>query len=301
MKIGMFEAGVTALVVAGVAVAGAGWTALEIDQIAAADPIALDVERLSASPIEADARDLLSQRAVPESEVAWATASPGLPADGAPVEVWMNRAVSADPFRPDRRPGPGYLLPWERRTVSRPETEEEPPEWPAFRIVGVVVPGGNREGAALIQREGETPRLYRVGERIGGYRLTALAGEGGVLEGPAGQLTFAVDQPFTEERRRSDRDERNERRAEQREQQVQERQLRQARQRLIDAIRGRAGGGNEPPELASSPIAIAPTVIRRDGNTYEFTGGVVTWRGNLDVAAPRVELPPPPPAPRIGN
>jgi hypothetical protein len=271
MRIGMAQVGGVALAAGAAALAAAGWTVFDADSdaFATAAPLALEVERLdapAASSAEAG-RDLLSG---PNGmEVAGSANGNGDPhvagAPDVPVELWMNRAVAVDPFRPDREPGAGYQLPWERRSWAPPEIEEEdPPEIPQFRVVGIVVPSGNRGGAALIQREGEDPRLYRVGERVAGYQLTELSADVAVLDGPAGALNFMVDQPYAD---RSDDDDRrrgrgnDDERQQQREEALRQRELQRARAQVIDAIRRRTGGnGNDPQELAMADMLMTEPV-----------------------------------------
>ncbi len=292
MRIGMAQAGFAALAVGALAVAAAGWTVVDADPVEAAGSLALEVERLGTPSARTDAgRDLLSDGASASSSAMSAPAVVSAP--DAPVEVWMGRAVAVDPFRPDRTQGPGYQLPWERRSWQPPEIEEEdPPEIPDFRVVGIVVPGGDRGGAALIQREGEEPRLYRVGERVAGYQLTDLAAEVAVLDGPAGQLNFMVDQPYAD---RGDDDDRrrgrsnDEERAERREQALRERELQRARQQVIDAIRRRTGGnGNEAQELASRDgPRWGATIVSGAGDAVWRIDGA-TWVGGGDGPPPVV-------------
>jgi hypothetical protein len=280
----MAQVGLIALVAGAVALAGAGWTVIDTDSdaLAAAAPLALEVERLDApsSSLSDAGRDLLSgPNGVVVPDNGGAERVVGAP--DAPVELWMNRAVAADPFRPDRRAGPGYQLPWERRSWDPPEIEEEDlPEIPEFRVVGIVVPVGNRGGAALIQREGEDPRLYRVGERVAGYQLTELSAEVAVLDGPAGSLNFMVDQPYAEREEGDDRRRgraTDEERQLQREEALRQRELQRARAQVIDAIRRRTGGnGNEAQEISLAQIS-------RESPVYY-------------IRANEIELLPPPPA-----
>lgn len=178
-------------------------------------------------------------------------------------------AVANDPFRPDRRSGPAYVMPWERRTPApRREEEDEDddePEWPEFRVVGFALTQSG--GAALVQHDEDMPILLAMGERIRGYELVAVDTVGGgaaTLVGPAGQLRFPVREPRVDDddrrrRRRGDDDDDDRRRAlERREQQLQ--QVREILQRRLQqgggnaVIRLRGGGG--APELMN--LAPAP-------------------------------------------
>jgi len=245
MRFGMREIGIVAV---GIGVAGvglAGWSAMEVEPAQASQPLSIEVERLAAAPEALPGRSLLGA----------APGSSGSPADASPasegVDAMMASAVANDPFRPERTPGPAYRLPWERRSYSPPVQEEERPERPSFRVVGVAVPGGNRGGAALIQREGESPRLFRVGDRVGAYELTQLSAEGAQLMGPAGRLNYTVSEPFPEEERRgrnNDRD--DERRARLEEVRAQQQQER-ARAEIVRAIQRRTG--NDAPDDEVSP------------------------------------------------
>lgn len=197
-------------------------------------------------------------------------------------------AVANDPFRPERRPGPAYVMPWERRTPApRREEEDEDddePEWPAFRIVGFALTQNG--GAALVQHDDDTPILLAMGERIRGYELVAvdtLGGGAATLVGPAGQLRFPVGPPRVDDddrrrRRRGDDDDDDDRRRAQIERQeqlqrVQQLLRRQMQQRGGNAVIRIRGGGGEELELmnlAPSPrwrwAPEAGTPVRRDGS-----------------------------------
>ena len=142
----------------------------------------------------------------PEDE-AWVagTTSPRLPS------VALERAVSQDPFQPDRRaPAQRYVLP-DQRVVFANE-EREPIEAPSFRVVGAARIG--QGGLVLVQvDDGDAPVAVSVGESIEGYRLVSVTDEGASFEGAASVAdgsTFALSvvEP-REDRRRSNNRGRN--------------------------------------------------------------------------------------------
>lgn len=170
----------------------------------------------------------------------------------------LDLAVANDPFRPDRRPGPAYVMPWERRTPPPQREEDEDdyePEWPELRVVGFALTQNG--GAALVQHDEDMPLLLAMGERIRGYELVevdTLSGGGATLVGPAGQIRFPVREPRVDDddrrrRRRGDDDDDDRRRAlERREQQLQQvrdilqRRLRQQGGNAVIRLRGVGGG-----------------------------------------------------------
>ena len=143
----------------------------------------------------------------PADSEAWVagTTSPRLPS------VALERAVSQDPFQPDRRaPARRYVLP-DQRVVFANE-EREPIEAPSFRVVGAARIG--QGGLVLVQvDDGDAPVAVSVGESIEGYRLVSVTDEGASFEGAASVAdgsTFALSvvEP-REDRRRSNNRGRN--------------------------------------------------------------------------------------------
>ena len=116
------------------------------------------------------------ERAAPGLE-AWIaeTTSPRL------IGVALERAVSQDPFQPDRRaPAQRYVLPGQRSVFAEVETEPTPA--PSFRVVGAARIG--QGGLALVQvDDGDVPIAVSVGESIEGFRLVSVTDEGATFEG----------------------------------------------------------------------------------------------------------------------
>lgn len=182
----------------------------------------------------------------------------------------LDLAVANDPFRPDRRPGPAYVMPWERRTPA-PRREEEDddddePEWPELRVVGFALTQNG--GAALVQHDEDMPILLAMGDRIRGYELVevdTLSGGGATLVGPAGQIRFPVREPRIDDdddrrrrRRRGDDDDNDRRRAQQQVQEqmqrVQEVLRRQLQQGGGNAVIRLRGGGRTPELMNLAPV-----------------------------------------------
>lgn len=178
-------------------------------------------------------------------------------------------AVSNDPFRPERRPGPAYVMPWERR-ASAPvrdddDEEEDEPEWPEFRVVGFATTSAG--GVALVQYDEDTPVLLTIGERIRGYELIAVDtvdGGAATLTGAAGRLRFPVREPRVDDddrrrRRRGDDDDDRGRNANNR----QTEELQRV-QDVLRRLQGRGGRGN-----VSLDIRLPGNIINRGGNLLQ--------------------------------
>jgi hypothetical protein len=79
-------------------------------------------------------------------------------------------AVDLDPFHPERRrPGTRFRLPEER--TARAREPAGAPTRPSLELHGTVVLPDDR-GFAMVASGGESPRVVRIGQSIGGYRLT---------------------------------------------------------------------------------------------------------------------------------
>ncbi|HEV8356840.1 MAG TPA: hypothetical protein VGQ17_08770 [Gemmatimonadales bacterium] len=90
-------------------------------------------------------------------------------ATAAPSEA--GAAISADPFRPDRRPAPvAFRMPGEPAGPGDSERASQPP--PITLIGTAVQPDGG--GFAMCQLGNDPPRLVRLGERLAGYTLRAV-------------------------------------------------------------------------------------------------------------------------------
>ena len=122
------------------------------------------------------------------------TTSPRLP------RIELERAVSQDPFQPDRRaPAQRYVLPGQRRVFAAVETREPTPA-PEFRVVGSARIGAG--GVALVQvDDGDLPIVVSVGESIEGYRLVSVTEDGATLAADGGTWALSVVEPREERRR----------------------------------------------------------------------------------------------------
>jgi hypothetical protein len=81
-----------------------------------------------------------------------------------------NAALTADPFRPDRRPAP---VPFRMPGEALPGAEAEPPApVQAIVLIGTAVSDGG--GFAMCQIGSEPARLVRLGERLAGYTLRSV-------------------------------------------------------------------------------------------------------------------------------
>lgn len=146
---------------------------------------ALEVEPLPAArpPAEADSAAAVAARLVYPAE-------------------YLAVAVAADPFRPDRTPAPGYILPGEAAAMAAAEAqappaelEPAPPPAPVLRLVGTMLAPGGR-GVALLQESGTPARMVRVGERMGTHTLMRVEPGRAVLRSADGEtLELRVARP----------------------------------------------------------------------------------------------------------
>ncbi len=147
----------------------------------------------------------------------------------------LQRAVSQDPFQPNRRaPAQRYVLPNQRRVVA--EEEDEEIEAPDFRVVGAARIGAG--GVALVQVDrGDVPRAVSVGESIEGYVLASVTEEGATWTGGGGNSVVPIVRPRAERRSNNNRNSRgnSERELQQRVQDLQG--------QMLEMIRGGGGGG----------------------------------------------------------
>jgi len=153
--------------------------------------------------------------------------------------VELQRAVSQDPFQPDRRaPAQRYVLPGQRFVVAEVAVEET--EAPDFRVIGAARIGAG--GVALVQVDrGDAPVAVSVGESIEGYVLASVTEEGvtWTAEG-GGSSVVPIVEPRAERRSNNGRDRNSRGRDSERElqQRVQELQG-----QMLEMIRGGRGGG----------------------------------------------------------
>lgn len=106
--------------------------------------------------------------------------------------------VENDLFSPDRRPP---ARPWSEITEagggeSEPPTAAGPPPHASYRLHGTVLTGSRETEFALIEAdpERERPERYRVGDRVGPYRLRRIEPDRVVLSG-------GIELPLVVERR----------------------------------------------------------------------------------------------------
>ncbi len=118
---------------------------------------------------------------------------PGVPmAPGAPESTGVPRAavlaaVEAAPFDPEREPPDRRLHP-----TGTSEPREPEPEAAALRLLGTAVLPGT-PGVALCAFGPEPPRLVRLHEEVGPYRLIAIRpGEADFVDDSGTPFTFTV-------------------------------------------------------------------------------------------------------------
>lgn len=96
-------------------------------------------------------------------------------------------AVEAAPFDPEREPPDRRLHP-----AGESEPHEPEPEAAALRLLGTAVLPGS-PGFALCALGAEPPRLVRLHEEVGPYRLIAIRpGEADFVDGSGTPFTFTV-------------------------------------------------------------------------------------------------------------
>lgn len=114
--------------------------------------------------------------ATDETSAAATTGTAGAAARGIPV------AMQSDPFHPARHaPTVAFRLPGEA-AVGRPVAAPTR----TVRVIGVAVVEGGKS-FVLAESEGELPKVVRIGERLSGYRLTAVDLGGATFVGPDGR------------------------------------------------------------------------------------------------------------------
>lgn len=107
---------------------------------------------------------------------------------GTPLEY--DAMVERNLFAPDRRPP---AAPWSESSgeaggaPGSPATPAGPPPWTSYRLHGTVLTGIPGRSFALIEADPSRPgpERYRVGERVGGYRLREILATRVVLSGGA--------------------------------------------------------------------------------------------------------------------
>ncbi len=91
-------------------------------------------------------------------------------------------SVAKDPFHPDRRrPAVRFRLPSDARIATRVAA----PHTPGVRVVGTAAsPGGG--GFAMCAWAGGTPRIVRIGERVGDWTLSKVTPGAAEFRAPTG-------------------------------------------------------------------------------------------------------------------
>lgn len=86
------------------------------------------------------------------------------------VRAELNAALTADPFRPERRPPPvPFRMPGEALSGNN---ADQPTPVQSIVLIGTAVSDGG--GFAMCQLGSDPPRLVRLGERLAGYTLRSV-------------------------------------------------------------------------------------------------------------------------------
>jgi hypothetical protein len=90
-----------------------------------------------------------------------------------PLPLDVRGAAERAPFDPNRRaPRDRYRLPEEFVVEEPPPPPPPPPPAPEFRVLGTI--GGPGGGVAVIEVDGEPPRVVSVGDDVMGYSLASI-------------------------------------------------------------------------------------------------------------------------------
>jgi len=101
--------------------------------------------------------------------------------------------VRVNPLSQDRRPPRERYVPPTLRAAPAPTPLTDAPEPPRLRLFGVATaPTG---AVALIDADPSIPgaEIYRIGDRVGAYRLESIAESVVVLRGPTGLRTLQLE------------------------------------------------------------------------------------------------------------
>lgn len=101
--------------------------------------------------------------------------------------------VRVNPLAQDREPPPERYVPPGLRAASPDDQSTPAPEPPRLRLFGVATaPTG---AVALIDADPSIPgaEIYRIGDRVGVYRLESIAESVVVLRGPSGIRTLQLE------------------------------------------------------------------------------------------------------------
>jgi hypothetical protein len=102
----------------------------------------------------------------------------------APASRKPNAALTADPFRPERRPAPvPFRMPGE--ALAGTEADQPAPAQ-AIVLIGTAVASGG--GFAMCQIGSEPARLVRLGERLAGYTLRSVGQGRATFRSESGQV-----------------------------------------------------------------------------------------------------------------
>jgi hypothetical protein len=179
-------------------------------------------------------------------------------------------AAEKAPFDPERQaPAGRYLFP-EERVVEAPPPEPPRPPDPPFRVVGAVSAGG--QSVAVVEAQGQAPKVLRVGEELLGFRVKSVEGNVVVVSGQGWDLTLPVEalQPVrlgantrrVEVSRENDRDE-----GSREEERARERALEAVRERLEGLSRQMQQSGQGPVRVemqGDRAIIVGPNGVRRE-------------------------------------
>ena len=111
------------------------------------------------------------------------------------AEDVVGEAAEKAPFDPDRRaPSGRYRLPEEFVVEEPPPPPPPPPPAPEFRVLGII--GGAGGGVAVIEVDGEPPRVVSLGEDVLGYNLASIGNRRVVVSKDGRNVSVAMSDPM---------------------------------------------------------------------------------------------------------
>lgn len=118
-------------------------------------------------------------------------APPADPSAHAAALLSYEEIARANVFGPERAPPRNRYAPPGSRSAQTPTAGGEP----SFRLYGLAAGAGG--AVALIDADPRVPgaEIYRLGDRVGPYRLESIADTFVVLAGPAGSRTLRLQAP----------------------------------------------------------------------------------------------------------
>jgi hypothetical protein len=144
----------------------------------------------------------------------------------------LEMAAERAPFDPEREaPSGRYLFP-EERVVEGPPPEPPRPPDPPFRVVGAVAAGD--QSIAVVEPDGQSPKVLRLGEDLLGFRVKSVEGGVVVVSGQGWDLSLPVEALQPVRMGANTRGRGNQRGDDERSSRDQERERDQLRERLED-------------------------------------------------------------------